>query len=352
MRFSIIIPMHNCQNTIKRVLRCIEKQSFPNKDFEVICVDDKSKDKTVRIVKTFRVKLIESSKDRGNGRVKNLAVKKARGKILFFVDDHLYLGRYALSNLDLLFKKYPHISGICGSYRSPKNSDMNICRDVRRRTIYGKDKKEKEISLSSFLPFSICIGAIKKEIFHKLEFPEDFGQNSAEDTFLQINCHLLGKNFLYSPKIKGVHNHNLSSGAIFNKLFVEIRGLGNLLQYFIQKDIELPYQYGFLSYPLFPVVTFGLLFLNKFFLILFSISLAIELLLSGRCLQDKKVSISWRLKAFGYCFLEEIIKGFYLPYYLLKKTNFDFVSLAKYCYQLLKWEEIKYRIHQRKLVYA
>lgn len=343
--------MYNCQNTIKKVLHCIEKQNFPSKNFEVICVDDKSKDETVRIVKAARVKLIEFSQNRGNGGVKNLAIKKARGEILFFVDDHLYLDKDALLNLDLLFKKYPHISGICGSYRSARDSDMNICRDIRRRTIYGKDEKEKEISFDCFSPFSICIGAIKKEIFQKVKFPEDFGQNSAEDTLLQINCHLRGEVFLYSPEVKGLHDHNLSPGAMFNKLLVEIRGLGDLLHYFIKKSVELPFQYGFLSYPFSLMITFILLFLNKSFIIPFSVFLTIEILLAGKCFQDKKVSISWRLKAFGYCFSEEIIKGFYLPYYLLKKTNFNFVSLARYCYQFLKWEEKKYS-RPREPVYA
>lgn len=351
MRFSIIVPLYNCQKTIKKVLGCIQKQSFPNKKFEVICVDDKSKDETVRIVKGAGVKLIKSSKDQGNGMAKNLVIKKVKGEILFFVDDHLYLDKDALLNLDLLFKKYPYISGICGSYRSPRNSDMNICRDVRRRTIYGKDEKEKQISFNNFSPFSICIGAIKKEIFDKLEFPQNFGQNSAEDTFLQINCHLQGKIFLYSPQIRGLHDHNLNSGAIINKLFVEIRGLGNLLHHFAEKDIEISYQYSFLSYPLSLMVAFGLSFLNKFSLIFFSVFLAIEILLVGKCFKDKKVGVFWRFKAFSYCLLEEIIKGFYLPYYLLKKTNFNFVSLAKCFYQLLRWERMKYS-RQTELTYA
>lgn len=344
MRFSIIVPMHDCQKTIGKVLRCFETQSFPSKKFEVICVDDKSKDDTAKIVKQAgtRVRLIKFSQNLGNGRVKNLAVRKARGEILFFVDDHLYLDKDALLNLDLLFNKYPHISGICGYYSSPGNSDANICRDVRRRTLYGKDEKEKEISLDNFSPFSICVGAIKKEIFDKLEFPEDFGQNSAEDTLLQINCHLLGKIFLYSPQIKGLHDHNLGPGGIFNKLITEIRGLGDLLRYFAKENIVLPYQYGFLSFPLLLLASLGLLFLTKFFFLFFFVFLVVEILLAGKCFQDKKVSICWRTKAFSYCFLEEIIKGLYLPYYLLKKADFKFVSLAKYIYQFLKWEKEKF----------
>lgn len=338
MRFSIIIPLYNCETTIIKVISCLKNQNFPKKDFEIICVDDKSEDRTVKIAEKSKVKLIKLLTNGGNGRAKNLAIKKAKGEILFFVDDHLYLDKNALLILDLLFKKYPDISGICGSYQSLKTSDMNICRDIRRRTIYGKSEKEKEISFSSFSPFSICLGAIKKEVFKNLRFPESFGKDSAEDILFQINCHRQGKIFLYSPEIKGIHDHNVNYITILGKLFTEIRGVGNLLYYFSKRNIEVPFQSCFLSYPLFFMANLGLLWINRFFLPFFLIFLIIELVLAARCFKNRKESMFLRSKAFVYCFLEEIIKGFYLPYYLIKKSNFNSIILLRSLYQFLKWE--------------
>ena len=339
--FSIIVPLYNCEETIDKVISCLKNQDYPQKKYEIICIDDRSEDQTVSLVRKTEVKLIKLSKNGGNGGAKNFAIRKARGEILLLIDDHLYLDKNALSSLDSLFNKYPNISGICGLYKSLKKSDMNICRDIRRRTIYGKAKVEKEISLKSFSPFSIVLGAVKKEVFKNLRFPENFGKDGAEDILFQINCHHLGKNFLYSPEIKGIHDHSLGYKDILGKLFAEVRGLGNLIHYFVKKDIELPFQFCFLSYPLFLMIGFGLWQLDRLFLPFFLIFFVIEIIIAAQCFKDKTESLFLRFKAFGYCFLEEIIKGFYLPYYLIKKGDFNFGDLARSFYQFLKWEKEK-----------
>lgn len=339
--FSIIVPLYNCAETIDKVISCLKNQDYPRKKYEIICIDDRSEDQTVSVVRKTKVKLIELSENGGNGKAKNFAIRKAGGEILLFIDDHLYLDKNALSTLDSLFNKYPNISGICGLYKSLKKSDMNICRDIRRRTAYGKAEVERKISLKSFSPFSIGLGAIKKEVFKNLRFPENFGQKSAEDTLFQINCHHLRKIFLYSPEIKGIHDHDLGYKAILGKLFAEVRGLGNLLHYFVKKDIKIPFQFCFLTYPLFLMISFGLLLLDKLFLPFFLIFFLIEIMIVAQCFKDKTENLFLRFKAFVYCFLEEIIKGFYLPYYLIKKADFNLVCSVRTFYQFLKWEKEK-----------
>lgn len=236
---------------------------------------------------------------------------------------------------------------------------MNIYRDIRRRNIYGKNKREKKITFNSFLPFSICLGAIKKEIFKNLRFPETFGKNSAEDTFFQLDCHRRGKVFLYSPKIRGIHDHDLDYKAIFAKLFVELRGVGDLL-YLNKRKTMLPFQYGFLSYPLFLMINLNLLLLFRFFLPFFVLTFFTEVAFAARCFKDGNEAISLRSRAFIYCLLGEIIKGYYLFYYLIRKSGFNFVILLKSFYQFLHWEKEKLRAtfnllflnRQRRLKYA
>lgn len=348
--------MYNCQSTIKQVLICLQKQNFPKKEFEIICVDDKSKDKTIEIVKKTKVRLIKLFENKGNGRAKNLGVRKAKGEILLFIDDHLSLDKNTLFNLDSLFRKHPHISGVCGYYEILKKLDLNICRDIRRRTIYGKDNEEREISLESFSPFSIGIGAVRKKIFKDFKFSENFGKNSAEDTLFQIDCLNKGKVFLYSPKIRGIHDHDLDFKAILEKLIIEIRGVGDLLTYSTKRKREIPFQPCFLSYPLFLLIGLGLLWLKRLFLPFF-FAVFIEVALAAQCLKDKKAGLFSRFLAFVYCLSEEIIKGLYLPCYLIGKTNFDLRSLISSYYQFLKWEKEKlaktlYFLFEQRLKYA
>ncbi len=343
MLFSIIIPLYNSEESIERVLTSIYRQKFPKNDFEIICVDDKSKDATVKIVKKFKnIKLIELPYNKGNGEAKNVGASVAQGKILFFLDDHMYLDENALSSLKTLFEKYPNISGICGYYQSDKKTDYNIFRDIRRRTLYKKTDSEKIISLRDFIPFSISIGALRKELFQEKKFPCTFKQNSAEDVAFQIEHLNKGRIFLYSPKIKGIHDHNLNIQGIKKKIIIEIKGTGDLLYHSLRYSPKnkIPFLYGFLNYPLSLSINFILLFIHPFFIITFLLSLAIELSFLIACFKDKKTNVREKVGAFLYLFASELIlKTYYLLYYLAKR--YPLFLTFSYFRVFFEWEKEK-----------
>ena len=85
--FSIIIPTLNEENYISRILTDITGQS--KKNFEVIVVDGKSKDKTKQIILSFKdridLRLIELDKPNLSEQ-KNIGGKEATGEYLVFFD--------------------------------------------------------------------------------------------------------------------------------------------------------------------------------------------------------------------------------------------------------------------------
>lgn len=89
--FSVIIPTYNSQNTIERCIRSVINQSLDN--LEIICIDDGSRDNTVQILKKFRnkkikiIKILHTGKPNQNS---NLAIKKAKGKFICFLDSDDY----------------------------------------------------------------------------------------------------------------------------------------------------------------------------------------------------------------------------------------------------------------------
>lgn len=101
MKISIIIPTYNEENVILDCLESLEKQSL--KDFEVIVVDDGSTDKTIELLKQFKVKNykldILFGNHRGPGAARNLGVKSAKGDILVFVDSDMTFDRHFLKML-------------------------------------------------------------------------------------------------------------------------------------------------------------------------------------------------------------------------------------------------------------
>lgn len=99
-KVSIVIPMYNEQRYIGRCLESISQQSF--KDFEVILIDDGSKDETVKIAQWFNDRFpltILQQKNSGPGKARNRWAKEAQWEIIVLVDADMYFDKEFLKNL-------------------------------------------------------------------------------------------------------------------------------------------------------------------------------------------------------------------------------------------------------------
>lgn len=85
---SIIIPIYNAKKWIKDTIENILNQTYDN--FELILVDDCSKDGTRKILKQYEnknnIKIIYLAKNRGPGIARNIGLKSARGRYICFQD--------------------------------------------------------------------------------------------------------------------------------------------------------------------------------------------------------------------------------------------------------------------------
>lgn len=98
MRFSIIVPVYNCQNYLRDCLESLSKQTF--RDFEVIVVDDGSSDDSGNIADSFarmydKINVIHCS-NRGPYLARRLAISQAIGAYVVFLDADDGLRRDAL----------------------------------------------------------------------------------------------------------------------------------------------------------------------------------------------------------------------------------------------------------------
>lgn len=86
---SIITPTYNAEKYIQATIKSVQSQSYQN--WEMILVDDASTDETAAIIKNFaqkdsRLKLTELPKNSGNGFARNIALEKATGKYIAYLD--------------------------------------------------------------------------------------------------------------------------------------------------------------------------------------------------------------------------------------------------------------------------
>lgn len=89
-RFSVIIPAYNAEKEIERAVESIQKQNF--KDYEIIVVDDCSKDNTLEVAsKLENVIVRQTPHNAKEGGARNLAMGIANGEYIIFLDADDYL---------------------------------------------------------------------------------------------------------------------------------------------------------------------------------------------------------------------------------------------------------------------
>ncbi|MDR7369788.1 glycosyltransferase family 2 protein [Flavobacterium aquidurense] len=86
---SIITPTYNAEKFIRETLKSVQNQTYQS--WEMILVDDASTDETVKIISDFaekdsRIKLFKLEKNSGNGFARNIALEKAVGKYIAYLD--------------------------------------------------------------------------------------------------------------------------------------------------------------------------------------------------------------------------------------------------------------------------
>ena len=169
---SVIMPVYNVENYLKDCLDSVSNQSF--KDIEIICVNDGSTDNSLEILKNYqnsdnRIKII-TQKNQGLGAARNIGIKNAKGKYIFFIDSDDCLDLNCLekvheniicNNSDMVLFKFQSFGGL---NNSKKGEGFKIDKkfgniDYSNFTFTYKDVKR--YVLNSY--YSACLKLYKKE---------------------------------------------------------------------------------------------------------------------------------------------------------------------------------------------
>lgn len=178
-KISIIIPVYNSEKYIRRCLNSILNQTF--QDFEIILIDDNSKDNSLKIIceieKTYKdkIKILKNDKNIGAGASRNKGLKIASGEYITFIDSDDYIEKNTLKRM----------------YESCVNTDSDIARINMIKVFSGKDV--------SFLGRRSNIDE-HKIIIPKEEIPSFTDKELEEQlNFLSIvNCLQRTRDILYS----------------------------------------------------------------------------------------------------------------------------------------------------------
>ncbi|CDD26716.1 glycosyl transferase family 2 [Clostridium sp. CAG:452] len=157
---SIVTPTYNCGKFIAETIESVIEQTYKN--WEMIIVDDCSKDDTQTIVGKYiknnkRIKYIKFEKNQGAAIARNVAIKEAKGKYIAFLDsDDLWskdklekqIGFMKKNNYNFSYTNYEEIDEksmslniqVTGPKKITKAGMYNYCWPGCLTVIYNAEK--------------------------------------------------------------------------------------------------------------------------------------------------------------------------------------------------------------------
>lgn len=206
--YSIIIPAYNAQETLVRCVDSVLAQSYSN--FELIIVNDGSKDNTARIIDEYAAKdsrVIPIHKLNGGvSSARNVGLDRAKGDYVAFVDADDWLAERFLES----FNKSESDVLIEG-YKLFNESDEVINTYTPENLIVTGENKTAEllekyiIELYFRTPWAKCF---KRDLLEKFRIKFDLNIKFGEDTVFFLEAIRFSKNielieesnyFYYSP---------------------------------------------------------------------------------------------------------------------------------------------------------
>lgn len=106
---SVIMPVYNCERFLTEAIESVISQSYQN--WELLIVDDGSKDKSVSIIQSYvekdsRIRLYKNeSEEHGPGIARNYGMEHISGKYTYFIDSDDWIEKDLLQDTVILAEK-------------------------------------------------------------------------------------------------------------------------------------------------------------------------------------------------------------------------------------------------------
>lgn len=201
-KFSVIIPAYNAESTLSALLDSLSSQSY--KDFEVVVIDDFSRDRTPQIARTYKCKFITLSENHGPAYCRNIGAQNAQGEILVFTDSDCRVDHNWLKNIGKNFLK-GDTEAIMGQLVLPQSTllgDAIAALGFPAGGAIGFDKIWRVDEYGFTDSLSSCNCAIRKDAFDKIGgFDESFPYPGGEDSLLASNLRRMNYRIKYCPDV-------------------------------------------------------------------------------------------------------------------------------------------------------
>lgn len=221
---SIIILSYNRSDLLSACLASLYKDI--KTDFEVIVVDNASKDDSVAVVKRNfkKVNLIENNENSGFAKGCNLGAKQAKGNFLLFFNSDASVINDPLPDLLRTFEQYPEAAVVGGLLLNHDHTlqrsfgGFYFLKNVFRMLFQGEKGELEKYKSTTVLEVDWVSGGfmmVRKDVFDKVKgFNESYFMY-IEDMDLCYRIKKIGSKIYVNPNAKVEHLGQGSSNKTF-----------------------------------------------------------------------------------------------------------------------------------------
>lgn len=171
---SMIVPVYQVEKYIGQCIESVLNQTF--QDFELILIDDGSKDNSGRIcdlyaAKDERIRVIHTE-NRGAAAARNTGLDQASGKYITFLDGDDYLAENMIARLHQVIDDSAYDMVVCDFLNLLPNENDNFIVHLKERTVNGREVLEHLKNEKSYGVWTVVWNKIyTREILKNLRFP-------------------------------------------------------------------------------------------------------------------------------------------------------------------------------------
>lgn len=220
---SVIMPVYNSERYLSETIESICNQSFT--DWELVIVDDGSKDNSVQIIEAYaekdrRIKLYKNeSVEHGPGSARNIGLDNAKGEFIYFIDADDWIDKSLLQcAVDRMQETNADIVQFGAVY---EHNDSN---ESQRYCWKGKELLTKSEIKNEFLNlrnenlFSLWLQFFRKEAVKEIRFENII---TGEDISFVVDAFAVAEKIAFIPNIlyhyryvKGSTSHRWNEDTI------------------------------------------------------------------------------------------------------------------------------------------
>ena len=126
---SVIVPVLNAEKYIARCIRSLKFQSLLKKNYEIIIVDDKSTDNTIKEIikhKSSNIKIIRNKKNLGLPASLNIGIRAAKGAYVVRVDSDDWVHEDFLDILSNFLYLNKKLDAVACDYTFTDKNEINL----------------------------------------------------------------------------------------------------------------------------------------------------------------------------------------------------------------------------------